>query len=294
VAPVTGPAPPPTAAPAITTPAPWVPPTTGTQEFLVETATEAQIRDNVTNDLTVFRFALNKHVLVLDFASLSEQGMMLNRLGAFAEKAKVPHDRVLDDAELDHVIRREGDTPDTFYYGHDYSADTMARFFALADRDHITLNPQEEVLRRLLRQEGLLVAGATGALISIPRVGADARVDMAARTTILHHELSHGEYFTDPAYRAHTHAFWTNSLTEAERQAVARYLTKESYDPSLQDLIENEAQAYLIFTNNPTFFVPSMIGMTQVRRDRLQANFLRDVPTAWMRDHRPSVARNAR
>ena len=254
------------------------------KEFAIETATEAQIRGNTPIGMTIFRLAENPDVLVLDFASLHEQGSMLNRLGAFAEKAGIPHDRVLTDPELDQAIRRGGDTPETFYYGHDYSASTIARFFALADRDHIALNPHEESLRRLMLQEGWLAGGKAAGLISVPRAGADARVTDDARATILHHELSHGEYFSNPAYASYTHRFWTTVLTQQERDAVRRYLVTEDYDPALEDLIENEAQAYLVFTYNPAFFAPSMVGMTEARRAELRTIFLRDVPEAWMRD----------
>lgn len=265
-------------------------------EFVVETATEARIRDNVATDLTIFRWAANPDVLVLDFASLHEQGLMLNRLAAFAEKAQIPHDRVLTDVELDLAIRRVGDTPETFYYGHDYSAATVARFFALADRDHVVLTSGEEALRRLLQQEGWLSGTKVGGLISIPKAGADARVTADVRAAILHHELSHGEYFSNPAYAAFTHSFWTSALTELERQAVRRYLTAENYDPYLDELMENEAQAYLIFTDNPAFFTPSMVGMTELRRAELRTIFLRNVPAPWMRDDvplPPAVARAA-
>ena len=61
----------------------------------------------------------------------------LDRLAAFVEKAGVPHDRVLTDAELDATIREHGDTVETFYLGHDYAAASLLRFFAAADRQGI-------------------------------------------------------------------------------------------------------------------------------------------------------------
>jgi len=262
-------------------------PTSESAEPVIQSATEAQIRDNAPTGLSIFRLAANPNILVLDFASLHEQGLMLNRLGAFAEKARQPHDRLLSDAELDKAIRKGGDTPETYYYGHDYSAATIARFFALADRDHVRLNPREEDLRRLMQREGWLVQGKAAGLISIPRVGADTRITPDARATILHHELSHGEFFSDPAYVAYTHHFWMNVLTPTERAAVRRYLTSEEYDPAIEELMENEAQAYIVFTYNPLFFTPAMVGMTDARRAELHAIFLRDVPATWMRDEMP-------
>ena len=259
-------------------------------EFTIKSAHEAQIRDHSPTRLTLFRLAANPNVLVLDFASLLEQGQMFNRLGAFAEKAGAPHDRLLTDAEMEQTIRAGGDTVETFYYGHDYSAATIARFFKIADQDSVALNQQEQVLRRLMLQEGWLTDGKLGGLISVPRVGADAHVTAEARATILHHELSHGEYFSNPAYVAYTHKFWTAILTAAEREAMRKYLRSEAYDTGLDDLIENEAQAYLVFTFNPAFFTPARVGMTEARRSDLRAIFLRDVPAAWLRDSSPPRA----
>ncbi len=261
----------------------------GPLEFPIETATEAQIRDNVSASLNIFRVAANPDILVLDFASLRDQGLMLNRIGAFAEKANLPHDRILPDKELDQAIVAGGDTIETFYYGHDYSAATLARFFATADRDHIQLNPDEEMLRRLLRQVGWFAPGKNAGLISIPRTGADPRVTAAARATILHHELSHGEYFSNPAYAAYVHQFWTSVLTASERAAVRDYLRSEAYDTTIEELTENEAQAYLIFTEDPEFFTPSMVGMTQARRAELRAIFMRDMPAPWLQDDQAAV-----
>ena len=57
-------------------------------EFQIKTATEDEIGQHIPTALTVFRFADNPHILVLDFASLHEQGKMLNRMAAFVEKAR--------------------------------------------------------------------------------------------------------------------------------------------------------------------------------------------------------------
>jgi hypothetical protein len=260
----------------------------GRHEFSIETATERDILDHVAPpgapDPAVFRFVANPSILVLDFASLHDQGLMLNRIAALAEKSGLPHNLVLNDNELDAAIRASGDTIETYYYGHDYSAQALARFFALADLDHIALTDGEETLRRLIRQEGWFEPDAYGGLISIPRVGADDRVTRAARATILHHELSHGEYFTNPAYAAFVHRFWTRMLTAAERERIRRHLQSIGYDPSLEEVMENEAQAYLMFTDSPRFFTPDMIGMSKPRLAELRGGFFKAMPAGWLRD----------
>jgi hypothetical protein len=270
--------------PPVTAPAPAVPTAiVRPRPFDVVTANAATILAARPASFAVFRFDAAPRVLVLSFASLHEQGRMLDRLGAFVEKAGLPHDRVLDEADLQAAIRLAGDTEDTYYYGHDYRAADMARFFALADRDGIALHPEEETLRRLLTQQGMLVPGADGALISLPPESQTPPIDAAARATILQHELSHGAYFTDPAYAAYARDFWQNVLTEAQRAGFRRFLGSEGYDETNEDLMLNETQAYLIHTPDPRYFRPVYAGLTDAEAARLRAIFLAHMPDDWLK-----------
>jgi hypothetical protein len=265
-------------------PAPQVPAIAPPEEFRFETADEAQIRDHIPTGLSLFRFALNPNIVVLDFASLHAQGRMLNRVAALIEKAGLPRDRVLNDAELDAAIRAGGDTVETFYYGHDYSAAELARFFAMADKDGVTLNPEEEMLRLILRQLRWFAPGVNAGLISIPKVGANEQVTYAAHSTILHNGLAQAEYFSNPAYALFVHQFWADALTQAERDGVRRFLGSEDYDISLDALVEDNMQAYLMFSRDPDFFTPAMVGMTTARLSGLQDVFLHSMPPGWLHD----------
>src|SRR5580698_9737528 len=71
------------------------------ERFPITTADEATILAHVAEHLTVFRFAANANIVVLDFPSLRMQGEMLNRIASLTEKAGLPHNRVLNDADLD-------------------------------------------------------------------------------------------------------------------------------------------------------------------------------------------------
>ncbi len=270
------------AAPPVVAPRPAAPPA----PFAIAAADEAAIRDHVAATFTVFRFAPDPRIVVLDFPTLHEQGEMLNRVAALVEKAGLPRDRVLDDAALAAAIKASGDTPDTYYFGHDYSAAALARFFALADAEHVALDPEEEKLRALLRQLGWFAPGASGGLISIPRVPQDeiAALDAAARATILHHELSHGLFFSDAGYADYVHRFWLTALTEAERASVRKFLGSEGYDTADEELMYNEMQAYLMFTPDPRFCQASNLGMTTARRQALATEFLRGMPPGWLHD----------
>lgn len=262
-------------------PAPAPPPAPA---LAIRTATEHEILANVPTGLTIFRFADDQRILVLDFASLDQQGMMLNRVAALIEKAGQPRDRVLTEAELAHAISAGGDTPATYYYGHDYSAASLRRFFTLADDEHLPLAPGEATLRRLLTQVDWFKSDVHAGLISIPAVGADANVTLSARGTILHHELSHGMFFGDPDYAAFVHEFWQAALTEGERGGVRQFLGSEGYDTGYEELMYNEMQAYLMFTRDPEFFAPARVGMTPRRLADLQTDFLRGMPTGWLHD----------
>jgi len=250
----------------------------------VQLADEAEIVAHLARETTVFRFESNRRVLVLDFPSLREQGLMLNRAAALVEKAGLPRNRVLRDDELDAAIASAGDTMETYYFGHDYSAVDLARFFALADRDKIALRPQEEWLRGLLRQEGMLSADGRGALISVPSAGTGQAVDQALRAAILRHELSHAEYFSNAIYAGYARQFWQQGLDEAGRQAFRRYLAAQNYDPALEDLTINEMQAYLMHTTDPRLFSAAALGVAPETIDRWQAAFLLGMPNGWLRD----------
>ena len=261
--------------------------------FFIRIADEAAILAHEALSLSVFRFAANPRVLVLDFPTLLEQGRMLNRAAALVEKIGLPRNRVLNDAELDTAIAAAGDTMETFYYGHDYATADLARFFILADRDGLRLRPEEERLRTLLAQEGLLAAGAVGALISLPRVGSSVEVDGPMRSTILRHELSHAEFFSNPAYAAYSRQFWLTVLDDAGRAAFRRYLTQQNYDPALEDLMVNEMQAYLMHTHDTRLFNAASLGVSRDRLAQWQAAFLLGMPNGWLRDHTVVPARPA-
>jgi hypothetical protein len=247
-------------------------------------ATESEIAAEQPDTLTIHRFAANPRILVFDFPTLRQQGLMFDRIAAFAEKAGQPHDRVLTDAELAAALRASGDTLETYYYGHDYASATISRFFARADLDRIALNKEEERLRALANVQGLLAENAGQAIITLPRRGADAQVDAQFRETILHHELSHGEYFTDPAYAEYASHFWHDAMDDAERAAFTQFLMKQGYDAALQDLIVNETQAYLMFTPDPRVFSPELVGLPASTVQFLRTSFRQGMPAGWLKE----------
>ena len=275
--PLSGPPPPPPAAAV-----------QATLDIPVATASIAAIDARRGEDPALFRLDVDPAVLVLDFPDLHPQALMLNRVAALIEKAGMPHDEILTETDLQGRIRQAGKEPDRYYYGHDYRAADLARFFRLAESQHMPLNPYETWLRDFLEREGWMKDGAVGALISIPGLVGD--IDANARTVIFRHELSHAVYFTDPAYVALTQHLWNDMLTGEERAAIRAFLGKDGYDTADEDLMANEGQAYLIHTLDPRYFTPAAIGMSPARAAALRASFIAAIPKAWLRDSALAVA----
>jgi len=245
----------------------------------IDTESEAQIDATQPCTTKISYFAADPAIVVIDFASLTEQGLTLDRVAALIEKARLPRDRVLGDVELNQAIYDCGDTIESYYYGHDYKAADLAKFFSLAAAENIQLNPHELWLKSLLTQLGWLTPGANGAIITLP--AAIPPIDQHMRAVILHHEISHGAFYTLPAYAAYATSFW-NSLTPQDRAAFTRFLGSEGYDTTNTNLMLNETQAYLIFTRDKLFFNAAAVGMTEAQIDTLRAGFIANIPIPWL------------
>ncbi len=261
-----------------------VPAPPGVEAYAPRLASEAEILADAPGQLEVLRFAPQPAVIVLHFPSLAEQGRTLNRAAALIEKNGFPRDRLLPDDELEQRIRASGATPDTFYYGHDYRAADLVRFFALAAQSGTALTAEEGRLGALIGKLGWRDPTTVGALVSLARLDPGAGLDQAARATILRHELSHGFYFTNPEYAAYSRQFWQQTLTARERELFTTYLANDGYDPGLPDLMVNEMQAYLMHTTDARFFNAAAVGLSESRLAALRVLFLTGMPSSWLRD----------
>jgi hypothetical protein len=250
--------------------------------FQLDTLSEAQIDAASPCTPALSYFNADRNVVVIDFPSLLDQGLTLDRVAAFVEKASQPHTRVLTDSQLAAAISSTGDTVQSYYYGHDYQAADLARFFILADAEGITLTKQELWLKAVLTQLGWFNPGAVGAIITVPAAGGDVTPDM--RSVILHHEISHGAFYTVPEYRHYTESFWY-SLTDGDRAAFTGFLGRQGYDTSLTELMLNETQAYLVFTPDKRFFNANAVGKTDAEVDQLRQGFVANMPNFWLRPY---------
>ncbi len=255
------------------------------------------ILENRAQTLTVFRLEPNHAIVVLDFPTLLQQGRMLNRVAALVEKAGLPRDRVLDDVALAGAIFERGESVESFYFGHNYRASDLVRFFTLAAAQGVALNDEEKRLAAILDDLGIAPRGPEGlprlaeeaAIVTVPGLAAAAPergvafpIDASVREAILRHELSHGEFFTNKAYADHVAAWWRERLSPRERTAFRRFLAEGGYDPEIDEVMMNEAMAYLMHTPNPGFFAPDAIGLDPEAVARLRARFMEGMPETWL------------
>ncbi len=243
-------------------------------------------------DWQLARLRGNPAVLVIEFPNLHEQGAAMNRAAALIEKSGAPRDRVLGDAALQELIRRQGDTAQTFYQGHNYVAEQLARFFTLAARQGQALNQHEERLRRLLIDAHVLARDGDGtvaqglqAVITFtatqrddPSTAVDETLDERRRESVLRHELSHGLFFTSRAYRDHCWRFWRERLAEDERQSLRRMLGRLHYDPTNEELMVNEMQAFLMHTADERAFNAASLGITERQLGDMRRRFMQGAP----------------
>jgi hypothetical protein len=122
-----------------------------------------------------------------------------------------------------------------------------------------------------------------------PATPEDETVDAALRSTMLHHEMSHGEFFTNQAYRRHCERFWHERLTEAERALFRKFLARHGYDPQDETLMINEAQAYLMHTADPRAFSAQSLGVTKDQLTDMQRRFMDPQPPTPLLGAGPAV-----
>jgi hypothetical protein len=189
-------------------------------------------------------------ILILDTADYTVQDRFFKRLAFFVEKEGY-RGRLLSDPEM---RGKHG------YNAHDYRAEDLARFFAAADAQGFPLNREEELLRAILKANGLLRGGTSGEDRVTGAGGASARAAATAgqgavlsisresseilRALLLTHEAFHGLFFTLPRYREACQQAWRD-LPDPERKFWRLFLDWGGYDSRDGYLAANEMQAYL-------------------------------------------------
>lgn len=190
-------------------------------------------------DYEIFEWDRNPGILFFDIRNYDIQDNFFRRLAYFVEKAGYKG-RILSDAELKG---KHG------YNAHDYSPESLAAFFNKVDEINFKLNKEEETLRKILLQNGLIIdkdgviLPGKGGLVSISQESADY-----LRKQLLAHEGWHTIYFADAEFRNFVAAVYY-MMDDKTRDFLIDYFKSQSslgYDVTDDYLMKNEFMAYLM------------------------------------------------
>lgn len=192
-----------------------------------------------TLDYELFEWDRFPQILFFDTRNYEVQDRLFRRMAFFVEKQGYKG-RLLTNEEL-------GDMHG--YNAHDYSAESMARFFNKAAELNFQLNEEELLLKKILIHNGLLesdgfyVKANEGGLVSISRETPDW-----SRTNLLAHEGWHTIFFRDAEFRNYVSAvYYTFDPTSLE--FLIDYFKSQpglGYDVNDEYLMHNEFMAYIM------------------------------------------------
>ena len=257
-----------------------------------QVADYSTILNNQSDTVSMFEYGGRSLILIVDFPDLAEQGQMFNRVVALIERIGAPRSRVMNNEELAQFIRSVGKSESTFAYGNDFLVSELVVFFNLADMGGVQLNAQEIALRKKLTDYRLIVERngfyqafkPQAVILSIPQEStgktSGPNVTILARKTILMHEISHAEYYTNPLYANYCRYFWRNVMTEDQRSAFRKFLSRSSYNPDNEEMMINESQAYLLYTPDPGAFNAQLVGIKEKELEALRIRFFSGFPEA--------------
>lgn len=250
------------------------------------------ILNSQSDTLKVWNLANSPQIYIFDFPGLALQGRTFNRATQFTEQvqANTGYPKVLDNDETTKHLESIRRTQANFAFGHDLLVSELVQFFNLVDRDKIDIFPEEIALRDFLLEQGLVkvwrgfyTAVQPGAVIlsvpqTQPKKADEPLVNELARRAIFTHEIAHGEYYTNTYYAAYCRKFWTETLNDAQREAFIGLFKKYNYAVTMDELVVNEMQAYLMFTPDPNSFSAKKMGITDGELDAMRDMFRRGKP----------------
>lgn len=192
-----------------------------------------------TLDYEVFEWDRYPGILFFDIRNLEKQDKFFQRLAFYVEK----------EGYKGRLWTNEQLAGKHAYNAHDYSAASMADFFNKATETGFILNPEEELLKRILIHNGLLepdgdfVKANEGGLVSISQETNDW-----SRGRLLAHEGWHTLYFRYPDFRNYVAAVYY-TMDEKSLSFLLDYFKSQpslGYDQTDDYLIKNEFMAYIM------------------------------------------------
>lgn len=192
-----------------------------------------------TSDYEIFEWDRFSRILFFDTKNYEVQDRFFTRLAYFVEKAGYKG-TLLTNEQLKGMHG---------YNAHDYSAESMAKFFNKALDLNFRLNTEEELLKKILivngffELEGDYVRANDGGLVSISRETPDW-----SRKNLLAHEGWHTIFFRDQEFRNFVAAVY-GTIDYDSRQFLIDYFRSQpslGYDTSDEYLMHNEFMAYIM------------------------------------------------
>jgi len=192
-----------------------------------------------TLDYEIYEWDRFPQILFFDTRNYEVQDRLFRRLAFFVEKQGYKG-RLLTNEEL-------GDMHG--YNAHDYSAESMARFFNKATELNFPLNEEELLLKRILihnglfEDDGIYVKANEGGLVSISR-----ETPGWSRTNLLAHEGWHTIFFRDAEFRNFVSAVYYTFDTTSRDFLIDYFKSQPSlgYDINDEYLMHNEFMAYIM------------------------------------------------
>ena len=192
-----------------------------------------------TIDYEIYEWDRFPGILFFDTRNYEVQDRFFRRMAYFVEKAGYKG-TLVSDAELEGMHG---------YNAHDYSAESMARFFNKAADENFPLLKEELLLKRILLANGLFeaegehVKANEGGLVSISRETPDW-----SRANLLAHEGWHTIFFRDAEFRNFVSAvYYTFDPTSLE--FLIDFFKSQpnlGYDVNDEYLMHNEFMAYIM------------------------------------------------
>ncbi len=240
----------------------------------------------------VYRWMDFPEVYIIHFENYLLQGQTVNRIATYLEKVGMKG-KVTSWPQLKRYLRLNIYSMENLYSAHDYRTSDLATFFNVWAEANERLSKEEQAFLDLLVSLELLAWNedstqwtATGnqAVLSIASfyLGSELRssrvLGKPAREFEAHtmyHEMRHGLYFTEPEYAEACREYWNNVLGYNDRRAIRLSLWANDYDPSDEELMVNEFQAYVL---TPPYEFIGVNALTSVLRDiadgrRIQRNW---------------------
>lgn len=192
-----------------------------------------------TSDYEIFEWDRYPGILFFDTRDYDIQNNFFRRMAYFVEKAGYKGTLVSDqDLQGKHG-----------YNAHDYSAESMAKFFNKAVDEDFPLLKEELLLKKillangLLEEDGIYVKANEGGLVSISRECPDW-----SRINLLAHEGWHTIFFRDEEFRNYCSAVYYTFDPLSLNFLIDFFVSQPQlgYDVTDEYLMHNEFMAYIM------------------------------------------------